>query len=38
MHDGMLYDPIQGEGQGHGVSEVPKITLFSLYPPEGGGK
>jgi len=28
MHDGMLYDPIQG--QGHGASEVPKIALFSL--------
>jgi len=29
MHDGMLYDPIQG--QGHGISEVPKIALFQLY-------
>ena len=28
MHDGKLYDPIQGQGQGHGVSEVPKIALF----------
>jgi len=28
MHDGMLYDPIQGRGQGHGASEVPKIALF----------
>jgi len=26
MHDGMPYDPIQG--QGHGASEVPKIALF----------
>jgi len=25
MHDGMPYDPIQG--QGHGVCEVPKISL-----------
>ena len=25
----MLYDPIQG--QGHGASEVPKITLFQIY-------
>jgi len=31
MHDGMPYDPIQGQGQGHGVSEVPKIALFQLY-------
>jgi len=29
MHDGMPYDPIQG--QGHGVSEVPKMTLFKVY-------
>jgi len=29
MHDGMLYDPIQG--QGHGASEVPKIALFDVY-------
>jgi len=28
MHDGMPYDPIQG--QDHGASEVPKIALFSL--------
>jgi len=28
MHDGMLYDPIQGQGQGHRASEVPKIALF----------
>jgi len=25
------YDPIQGQGQGHGVCEVPKIELFQLY-------
>jgi len=25
MHDGMPYDPIQGQGQGHGTSEVPKL-------------
>ena len=29
MHDGMLYDPIQG--QGHGASKVPKIALFKVY-------
>jgi len=28
MHDGMPYDPIQGQGQGHWSSEVPKIALF----------
>ena len=32
MHDGMPYDPIQGQGQGHGVCEVPKIALFQLSP------
>jgi len=29
IHDGMLYDPIQG--QGHEASEVPKIALFQVY-------
>ena len=29
MHEGMPYDPIQG--QGHGVSEGPKIALFQVY-------
>ena len=28
MHDGMPYDPIQGQGQSHGASQVPKIALF----------
>jgi len=31
MHDGMLYDPIQGQVQGHGASGVPKIALFQVY-------
>jgi len=31
MHGGMPHDPIQGQGQGHGASEVPKIALFKLY-------
>ena len=31
MHDGMPCDPIQGQGQGHGASEVPKIALFKVY-------
>jgi len=26
----MLYDPIPGQGQGHGVSQVPKIALFQV--------
>jgi len=30
-HGGMLYDPIQGQGQGHGASEIPKIPLFKVY-------
>jgi len=30
MHDGMPYDLIQGQGQGHGASEVPKIALFQV--------
>jgi len=29
MHDGMPYDPIQG--QGHGASEVPIFALFYHY-------
>jgi len=31
MHEGMAYDydPIQGQGQGHGASEVAKI--FQIY-------
>jgi len=31
MHDSMLYDPIQGQNEGHGASEVPKIALFKVY-------
>jgi len=31
MHNGMPCDPIQGQGQGHGASEVPKIALFKVY-------
>jgi len=31
MHDGMPCDSIQGQGQGHGVCEVPKIALFQLH-------
>jgi len=31
MHDGMPYDPIQGQGQRHEACEVPKIALFKVY-------
>jgi len=31
MHEGMPYDPIQDQGQGHGACEVPKIALFKGY-------
>jgi len=31
MHDSMPYDLIQGQGQGHGASEVLKIALFQVY-------
>jgi len=31
MHDGMRYDPIQGQGQGHGAFEVLKIALVQVY-------
>jgi len=30
MHDIMPYDPIQGQGQGHGASEVPKNGIFQV--------
>jgi len=30
MHDGMPYDPIQGQSQGHRASEVPKIAVFKV--------
>ena len=31
MQDGMPYDSIQGQGQGHGASKFPKIALFYAY-------
>jgi len=31
MHEGMPYDPIQGQGQGHGAAEFLKIALFKVY-------
>jgi len=34
MHDGMPYDPIQGQGQGHGPLKFrKKCTFQSLSPP-----
>jgi len=30
MHEGMPYDPIQGESRGHGASEVSKIAQVHL--------
>jgi len=44
MHDCMPYDPIQGQGQGHRASEVPKTencTFQGLSPlpfTTGAGK
>jgi len=32
MHDGMPYDPIQSQGQGHGASKVPKIAPSNSTP------
>jgi len=29
MHNGMSYDPIQGQDQGHGASEVSKIAVLT---------
>jgi len=31
MHDCILHDPIQSQGQGQGAYEVPKIALFKVY-------
>jgi len=31
IHDGMLYDPIQGQGQGHGGQKVAKMADFKVY-------
>jgi len=31
MHDGTQCDPIHGQGQGHGTSEIPKIAQFQVY-------
>ena len=31
MHEGMPYNPIEGQDQGHGSFQIPKIALFQLY-------
>jgi len=31
MHDGMQYDPIQGQGQGHEPLNVGNSTIFEGY-------
>jgi len=31
MHDGMQYDPNQGQGQGHEPLKVGNLTIFKGY-------
>jgi len=31
MHDGMQYDPIRGQGQGHELMKVGNLTIFKGY-------
>ena len=31
MHDGMQYDPIQGQGQGHEPVKVGNPSIFKFY-------
>ena len=31
MHDGMRYDPIQGQGQGHEPFKVGNPAIFKCY-------
>jgi len=35
MHDGMQYDPIHGQGQGHELLKVENSAIFKVYllPP-----
>jgi len=39
MHDGMQYDPIQGQGQGHEPFNVGNSAIFKAYllPIYNGG-
>ena len=31
MHDGMQYDPIQGQGQGHEAFKIGNPVIFKSY-------
>jgi len=31
MHDGMQYDPIQGQGQGHETFKFGNLSIFKRY-------
>jgi len=31
MHDGMQYDPIQGQGQGHDHLKIENPSIFKSY-------
>jgi len=31
MHEGMQYDPIQGQGQGHEPFKVGNLAIFKSY-------
>jgi len=33
MHDGMQYDPIQGQGQGHESLKVGNLAIFKSLSP-----
>jgi len=33
LHDGIPYDPIQGQGQGHGGLEIAQMANFKVNPP-----
>jgi len=37
MHDGMQYDPIQGQGQGHKPLKVGNLAIFISCPIYNGG-
>ena len=33
MHDGMSFDPIKGQGQGHEHVELLKVVIFKINLP-----
>jgi len=37
MHDGMQYDPIRGQGQGHEPMKVGNLAIFKGYLIYNGG-